>query len=50
MQTINDRTIILYNTQRLAITIMNNEAKLMSNYFKFYVVDMRNYEIIFELS
>ncbi len=50
MQAINDRTIISYSTQKLFIIVINNEAKLISNCFKFYVVNMQNYEIIFELS
>jgi len=50
VQVVNNRIVVLYKTQKLSIAIINSEKTRKSDRFKFYIVDMREYKIILELS
>jgi len=50
VQAINNCIIVSYKTQKLSIVIVNSKEIRKSDYFKFYVVNMQEYKIIFELS
>jgi len=50
VQIVNSRIVVLYKTQKLSIAIINSKETHKSNCFEFYVVDMQEYKIIFELS
>jgi len=50
IQIVNNRIIVLYKTQELFIAIINSEEIRKSDRFKFYIVNMQKYKIIFELS
>ncbi len=49
VQIVNNRIIALYKTQKLSIVIINNKEIRKSNCFKFYIINIQNYKIIFEL-
>ena len=46
MQIVNDRIIILYDTQKLLIVIIDNLKHRKNDRCQFYVVNMRNYDMI----
>jgi len=50
MQIVNNCIVVLYKTQELSIAIVNNKEIRKSNCFEFYVINIQEYEIIFELS
>jgi len=50
MQIINSCIVVLYKTQKLFIAIINSEEICKNNCFEFYVVNMQEYKIVFELS
>jgi len=49
MQVVNNRIIALYKTQKLFNAIINNKEIHKSDRFKFYIVNIQNYKIIFKL-
>jgi len=50
MQVINNRIVVSYRTQKLSIAIVNSEEIRKNDRFEFYIVNMRKYKIILELS
>jgi len=50
MQIVNNRIVVSYKTQELSIAIVNNKEIRKSDCFEFYIVNMRKYKIILELS
>jgi len=50
IQIVDSRIVVLYKTQKLSIAIVNSEETYKSDCFKFYIVDIQKYKIIFELS
>ena len=50
MQIVNERIIILYDTQKLLITIISNFKHCKNNRCQFYVVNMRDYDMILRFS
>jgi len=49
VQIVNNRIVVLYKIQKLSIAIVNSKEIRKSNCFKFYIINMRNYKIIFKL-
>ncbi len=49
VQVVNNRIVVLYKIQKLSIAIINNKEIRKSDCSKFYIINMRNYKIIFEL-
>ena len=50
MQIVNKCIIILYNTQKLLIAIIDNFEHRKNDRCQFYVVNMRDYDMILKLS
>jgi len=50
VQAIDNCIVISYKTQKLSIAIVNSEKIRKNDRFKFYIVDIRKYKIILELS
>ena len=46
MQIVNERTVISYNTQKLLIAMINNFKYRKDDRCLFYVVNMRDYDMI----
>ena len=46
----NERIVILYNTQKFSITMIDNLKHRKDNRCQFYAVNMRNYDMILEFS
>ena len=42
----NERIVISYNTQKFLIIIINNFKHRKNDYYQFYVVNMRDYDMI----
>jgi len=49
VQIVNNCIVVLYRTQELSIAIINSEEIYKSNCFEFYIIDIQEYKIIFEL-
>ncbi len=49
IQVVNNCIIVLYKTQKLFITIVNNKEIRKSDCSKFYIINIQNYKIIFKL-
>jgi len=49
VQIVNNCIIVLYKMQELSIAIVNSKEIRKSNCFKFYVINIQEYEIILEL-
>ena len=50
MQIINERIIILYDTQKFSIMIIDNFKYRKNDYCQFYAVNMRDYDMILKFS
>ena len=50
MQIMNERTIILYDIQKLLIAMIDNFKHRKNDRCQFYIVNMRDYDIILKLS
>ena len=50
MQIVNERIVILYNTQKLLIAMIDNFKYRKNDRCLFYVVNMRDYDMILKLS
>jgi len=50
VQVIDSCIVDLYKTQELFIAIVNSKEIRKSDRFKFYIINMQKYKIIFELS
>jgi len=50
VQVIDSCIVALYKTQELFIAIVNSKEIRKSDRFKFYIINMQKYKIIFELS
>ena len=50
IQIVNERIIILYDTQKLSIAIINSFEHRKNDRCQFYVVNMRDYNIILKFS
>ena len=46
MQIVNKRTVILYDTQKFSIAMINSFEHRKNDCCQFYIVDMRNYNMI----
>jgi len=49
VQIVNNCIVVLYRTQKLSIAIINSKEICKNNCFKFYIINIQNYKIIFEL-
>ena len=50
MQIVNERIVILYDTQKFSIAMINNLKHRKNNRCQFYVINMRDYDMILKLS
>ena len=50
MQIVNKCIVILYNTQKFLITMINNYEHYKDDRCQFYAVNMQDYDIILKLS
>ena len=50
MQIVNERIIILYDTQKFSIVMINNFKHCKNNRCQFYAVNMRDYDIMLKFS
>ena len=49
MQIVNERIVILYNTQKFLIAMIDNFKHRKNDHCQFYAVNMRDYDIILKL-
>ena len=50
MQIVNERIVISYDMQKFLIAIINNFEHCKDDHCQFYVVNMRNYNMILKFS
>ena len=49
MRIIDDRIVIFYKTQKLLITLIDNINARKNDCFKFYTINIREYDIILKI-
>ena len=49
MQAVNERIVILYNTQKFSIAIIDNFKYRKNNCCQFYIINMQDYDMILKL-
>ena len=50
MQIVNERIVILYDTQKFSIAMINNLEHRKDDCCQFYVINMRDYDMILKFS
>ena len=50
MQIVNKRIVILYDTQKFLIAIIDNLKHCKNDRYQFYAINMRDYDMILKLS